>query len=423
MDISLWVAIASAALSSFFALASYSLREYRRVQLEEIFGHRPSGRRTLALLARHMTAMRLTASLFRALANTVLVVAILWLLGWQKSLATAAQAVVTAGAVIAIFGVAIPHAWANHDQQKVLAIVFWPVLICRFIAYPVTAIMQAFDLPISRLAGDTSAKGTNGDSAKQEILQVASEGLAEGEVANEEVEMIESVIEFGQTQAVEIMTPRTDVFALPGDMSWLEACRKVTQAGHTRVPVFEANLDNIIGILYAKDLLGFTADEKPSSLRQIMRKPFFIPESKLLNELLKEFKIRKVHLAVVLDEYGGTAGLVTIEDVLEEIVGDISDEYDAATTPLMRRIDEKTAEVEGRMYIDDLNDAMGLNVPEDGGYETIAGMVFSELGYIPSVGEKLQSHNAMFTVLAADERKINRLRVELIEHPESQADR
>ena len=421
MDISLGVAIAAAALSSFFALASYCLREHRRVQFEGTFGHRPSSRRTLALLTKHMTAMRLTASLSRALANTVLVVAIIWVLGWQKSLAGAAQAVVTAGAIIAIFGVAIPHGWADHDQQKVLAIVFWPVLICRYILYPVIAIMQAFDLPIRRLVGDTSAERTNSDRAKQEILQVASEGLAEGEVANEEVEMIESVIEFGQTQAAEIMTPRTDVFALPGDMSWPEACQKVTQAGHTRVPVFETNLDNIIGILYAKDLLGYTTDEKPSNLRQIMRKTYFIPESKLLNELLKEFKSRKVHLAVVLDEYGGTAGLVTIEDVLEEIVGDISDEYDAATTPLLRRIDEKTAEVEGRMYIDDLNDAMGLNVPEDAGYETVAGMVFSELGFIPSVGEKLHSHNARFTVLSADERKINRLRVELLGQPESEA--
>jgi len=186
------------------------------------------------------------------------------------------------------------------------------------------------------------------------------------------------------------------------------------------VPVYEGDLDNIIGIIYAKDLLQHVNSGDSINLRALMRKPFFVPETKRLDSLLREFKARKVHVAIVLDEYGGTAGLVSFEDVLEEIVGDISDEYDRPEPALMKRIDEKSAEVDGRMYIDDLNEAMGLNVPEDADYDTVAGMLFSELGYIPASGESLDAYGAHFAVLSADERKINRIRVEL--RPQEETD-
>jgi CBS domain containing-hemolysin-like protein len=133
----------------------------------------------------------------------------------------------------------------------------------------------------------------------------------------------------------------------------------------------------------------------------------------VLPDLLREFKARKVHIAIVLDEYGGTAGLVSIEDVLEEIVGDISDEYDHAEPALMRRTGPTAAEIDGRLLIDDLNDAMGLSIPENENYDTVAGFVFSQLGYIPGPGETLVSHGAKFTILAATERKISKLRIEL----------
>ncbi len=162
-------------------------------------------------------------------------------------------------------------------------------------------------------------------------------------------------------------------------------------------------------------MLKCAVGSEPADLRGLIRKCYFVPETKSLDDLLKEFKLRKVHLAVVLDEYGGTAGLVSVEDVIEEIVGDISDEYDEAVPAAVERIDERTAEVDGRFYVDELNDALGLELPEDEDYDTIAGFVFSELGYIPTVGETLEAGDAKFTVLAADERKITRLRVELLQ--------
>jgi len=283
----------------------------------------------------------------------------------------------------------------------------------RYALYPVTAVLQWLHLPVRRLSGVSDAEVENGDDARQEILHAASEGRAEGAVDADEAEMIESVIEFGETQAGEIMTPRTDVFALPADTPWDVAAERIVEAGHTRVPVYEGDLDNIIGILYAKDLLRYVGDSAPVDLRKILRKPFFVPETKALDDLLREFRAGKVHMAVVLDEYGGTAGIVTIEDVLEEIVGDISDEYDRAAPALARRVDERTLEVDGRLHIDDLNDLAKLEIPEDEDYDTVAGFVFSRLGHIPQVGEELPTPGARFTVLAADERKITRLRVEL----------
>jgi CBS domain containing-hemolysin-like protein len=186
----------------------------------------------------------------------------------------------------------------------------------------------------------------------------------------------------------------------------------LVSAGHSRIPIHDGDIDNIIGVLHVKDLLQ-AEDADHVDLRRLMRKPLFVPETKRLDDLLREFKARKVHMAIVLDEYGGTAGLVTVEDLIEEIVGDISDEYDRPESALMKRVDEHSAEVDGRMYVDDLNDALGLELPEDEDYDTVAGLVFSELGYIPPVGEKLTAYGVTFTVQAADDRKIIRLRVDV----------
>ena len=415
----IWLAIVATLLSGFFGLNNFALRALRRARLEEAFSG-PRGKVKLELLDRHLRALQLTASLGRALANLVLVVAILYLFDPVREamgrfnralLATAA-----AGVIIAIFGVGIPHAWASHAGEKVIRASLPLMMLFRYLFYPFIAMMQAMDVPIRRLAGVISEEDENAEHAKQEILQAATEGRAEGAFGLDEVKMIASVIEFGHIQAGKIMTPRTDIFALPVEMTAQEAAAKVMEGGHSRVPVYEGDLDNIIGILYAKDLLGQVGKDG-GDLRRIMRKPFFVPETKPLSDLLKEFKTRRVHLSIVLDEYGGTAGLVSIEDIVEEIIGDIADEYDIPEPALMNRIDEKTAEVDGRLYIDDLNEAMGLEIPEDADYDTIAGLIFSELGYIPPAGEVLEAYGARYTVLAADERKITKVRVEKLTHP------
>jgi putative hemolysin len=407
----------------FFALVSFALRDFSRAKLEEVFtaGKGSKGSRRLELLDSQLKPLQLTIALCWSLANLVLVVTMVTVFAktdpsFKKSLI----AIIWSGIIIAIMGVGIPHAWANYAGEKILYATFWILIALRYLLFPVVIVMQAFDLPIKRLSGQSDEDNENGESAKQEILQAAADGAAEGLVDDDEVEMIESVIEFSDTDAAEIMTPRTDVFALSIDTPWVQAVSEIHEAGHTRVPIYEDNLDNITGIIYAKDLLKhIITGEPPENLQALSRKPFFVPESKPLDDLLREFKSRKVHIAVVLDEYGGTAGLVSIEDVIEEIVGDISDEYDSPEDDAMRRINETTVEAEGRLRIDELNDLLELNLPEDEDYDTVAGFVVAELGYIPAIGEIVAVSDAKFTIMESDERKISRLRIEKLDAEEN----
>ncbi|MCE5277938.1 MAG: hemolysin family protein [Planctomycetaceae bacterium] len=411
-----WAATVAAIISGYFALISYTLGWQRRLQLEESFSS-PGGRRRLDWVESNLRPLRLMVSLVRNLGNLVLMVAIVQLIvpAGNYTLWRLIGAIVAAAGIIAIFGVAIPHAWATYSGERVLAGTMPVLIACRYAFYPVTAVMSAFDKPIRRLTGSVEATAAeNGEAAKQEILQAASEGRLEGAVGAAEVEMIESVMEFAETRAGQIMTPRTDIFAAAIDMPWAQLVQAIIESGHTRVPVYQGNLDNIVGILYAKDLLRYVVEHEPGDLRSILRKPYFVPETKPLDDLLRDFKVRKIHFAVVLDEYGGTAGIVTIEDVVEEIIGEITDEYDQPEPAMMHRIDANNAEVDGRMRVDELNDELDLDLPQDEDYDTIAGMVFAELGYIPSAGEKLEAHGVRVTVLAADERKITRLKVEAL---------
>jgi putative hemolysin len=373
--------------------------------LEEVLEDHP-GKARLEVLDRHLWALRLNASLCRTISNVMLVVVVSMLFG-GRILPTVGVSI----GLIALFGIAIPHAWAAYADEQILAATFPVLLVLRRVMSPAIWLMQRFDLPIRRLTGIAETEASTEETAKQDILQAASDGQAEGAVDADEVEMIESVMEFGDTHAAEIMTPRTDIFALDSGMTWKDAVQRIIEAGHTRVPVFSGDIDNIIGVLYAKDMLRLIGAGESIAIEDLVRKPFFVPETKALDDLLKEFKVRMVHIAIVLDEYGGTAGMVTIEDVLEEIVGEIADEYDQSEEDMMQRIDDRTIEADGRMYIDDLNDALDLEIPEDAGYDTVAGLVFSELGYIPQVDETLQAFGADFAVLAADDRKITRLRV------------
>ncbi len=424
LSLLLWAVVVTA-MSCLFGLLSYSTRAFRRVQLEEAFPGE-SGKRRIDWLDGHLNALRLMMSLLRSLSNILLVLLVVWLLhdytGHEKALHMIGSATI-AIALVAVFGVGVPNAWAASVGERMLA-TFYPLIVgLYYITWPAIQLMQVFDVPVRRLSGVPDTEGeSNGGAARQEILSVATESRAEGDMDAGELEMIESVMEFGETHTGEIMTPRTDIFALPADTPFDEVVTRIVQAGHTRVPIYREDIDDIVGILYAKDLLRYIDSPEPATLTSVVHKPFFVPEAKLLDDLLAEFKARKLHMAIVLDEYGGTAGLVTIEDVIEEIVGEITDEYDVAEPEPIQMIDAAAVEAEGRAYIDDVNDALDLSIPEDEDYDTVAGLVLSELGYVPAAGDALDSYGARFTVLDADERKINRLRVEKLPEDAGDAD-
>jgi CBS domain containing-hemolysin-like protein len=270
------------------------------------------------------------------------------------------------------------------------------------------------DRLVRRLAGVTEATPDQEQEEKQEeILSLVEQGRMEGVVDAEEMEMIENVLELSETTAEEIMTPRTDIIAINVNDDLQEILEIIINAGHSRIPVYEKNIDTIVGLIYAKDLLSEIGKSPGDfNIREKMRKPYFIPETKPLNDLLGEFQNQKLHIAVLLDEYGGTTGIVTIEDILEELVGEIVDEYEETPPESIKKIDETTIEVDARIYIDDLNNEFELALPEDEDYDTVGGFVFSHLGYVPKTGEIFGYENVKFTIAAAEARKIKRIRIQ-----------
>jgi len=232
-------------------------------------------------------------------------------------------------------------------------------------------------------------------------------------IEQEEHEMIKSIFEFGDTVVREVMTPRTEMDAVPSTLSLDEALERSRQSGHARLPVFEGDLDHIIGVLYVRDVLAYwsSREAQPPALTQIMRAPFFVPETKKVNELLREFRQLKTQLAVIVDEYGGTSGLVTLEDVIEEIVGDLSDEYDREPGASLRQLDEDTFEVDGALSVYDLNDTLDIHIPVAPDFDTVGGYVMYKLGRVPAEGEQISEHDFTLTVLSVVERRVEQLRV------------
>lgn len=229
-------------------------------------------------------------------------------------------------------------------------------------------------------------------------------------------EMIERVVEMTRQTVAEVMTERSSMLTLPASVSALDAARAFTESGRSRVPLFGENRDDIVGVLYAKDLFPRLVDADPDTVipRKLARPPLFVPETKVAHDLLAEFRARRVQLAVVLDEYGGVSGLVTLEDLLEELVGLIDDEHDVPSDdePVVALGDARF-EVDAAMPLEDLNDRLDLTLPTDGDFETVGGLAFDALGHLPEPGASFRFEGVEFTVLEVADRSIKRLRLDL----------
>lgn len=248
---------------------------------------------------------------------------------------------------------------------------------------------------------------------EEEIQELMDAGEEEGLINEEENEMIRSIFALRDTTAREIMVPRTDMACVPIDATVQEVLQSIIECGHSRLPVYDGTTDNIIGLIYAKDYLKYWGmDESAVDLKRILRPPYFIPETKNLEELLQEFKKKRVHLAIVVDEYGGTSGLVSIEDLLEQIVGDIQDEYDVEEEWLTEEADGSVV-VDGRLPIEELEEHFDIEIEREK-FDTVGGLLFHLTGRIPSVGEEVESDTIRFTVLEADERRVSKVRVSRI---------
>jgi len=278
---------------------------------------------------------------------------------------------------------------------------------------PLTKPAEIVDEAVKRLVGANLVE----DEAEEDLLRSIEDTERQGGIDATSAQMMENVVEFSDTLVGSIMTPRTAIEGIEYTDDLAAIRGFIHDDGHSRVPVYEESLDHVVGVLYVKDLVRWVgAAAGDFKLRPLLREPIRVPESKRVSELLRDFQRGKVHMAIVVDEYGGTAGLVTIEDVLEEIVGEIRDEHDApeASEPGFREVSAGVLEADGRCPVADLNARLEVQLPEDEGYDTIAGFVLSRMGRVPEVGATVEGGGARVKVLAAGPTAISRVSVERV---------
>ena len=444
MIVPLLITAAACFGACYFAATHSALKTFSRKRLLDLLELRNQPHRAQVLQDR-LGELLLTTGLLRSCLGLVVVLSTLYLIKIELGPQAGASvwpyvgAFLIASLLLGVFTVAIPGSWAEYRTERLLA---WSIPLLRIVSLilrPITIPLSLFDPMVRRISG-VDLQDDDDDLSDQVLAAV--EDHEEGEhIAEEQKAMIEAIFDLHDTDAARIMTPRTDIQGLELTATLDEVKHAVIEFGHSRLPVYRENLDEIVGILYAKDLLplldhppapaprsdlsvslnenshadaaGSYAAAPPFELQSLLRKPFLIPESKRVLELLHEFQSTKIHLAVVLDEYGGTAGLITIEDILEEIVGEIQDEYEPEDdAPVFVTVDENTARVDARTHIDDLNDRLNLDLPEDEDYDTVGGFVFAELGHIPDPGESFEAHGIKVTVDEAERTKVIAVTVE-----------
>ncbi len=427
----LWSAVALSMLGFFLSWICYSLRGFSYSRLEEISTARNRKDRFTQILRRSEDVLLACECLLVLTISIAVGMFLIWVLR-QDAVALAPPNSATTWIVrlliLALFSgtfwVLVPWTLSRISGERLLYF-SWPVLrSLLFLFRAVLSVSAYVDKVLHRLVGLEEPAENAAESLDEEIRTVIDEGHTEGVLEAGARTMIHRVMDLGEHDVATIMTPRTDMFCIPDHLSLEEARRQFIEAAHTRVPVIGKSTDDIVGILYAKDLLkslnqledgADKADQAESlQLKDIVREPFYVPETNRIDTLLETMKREHIHLAIVLDEYGGVVGLVTLEDILEEIVGEIGDEFDEkGESPQIVSLGPDKMEIDARVRIDDLNDQFDFQLPDDGDYDTLGGFVTERLGRVPKVGEHIVWSNLRITVLVADKRKIDKLRVEV----------
>ena len=433
------VALGALFIGVISAAAHQSLRDLPRGRLEEIIKANGIGVRKSMIRAildadrEHAAAVALP----RVVANLVVLISTVGWIAELRGHAAPDMVDISAGTAIAAViiwsaGVVFPIALAEHAGERVILSLCRYIRLMHGLTLPLRACTNWLDVFVARLSG--SSTRTASEELEAELRSVVEEGKRGGGIDEEERDMIEAVVKFRSTSVERIMTPRTEVNAMPYTDNIVEVLESVLNTGHSRIPVFEENLDHVSGVLYAKDLLGWLAratDKQRDQFRlsPLLRDAHFVPETKMVRDLLSELLEKNVHLAMVADEYGGTSGLVTLEDIIEEVFGDIRDEYEIREQDVEPscEIDPETrsAAVDARMRIDDLNDELedlGVELPDAPEYDTLGGFVVTSLGRIPQAGEVLEIEQARIEVLEADAARVVRLRVDSLVEPETEDD-
>ena len=314
--------------------------------------------------------------------------------------------------LILIFGELFPKVIASKNPFKFAKFIAIPLNYCSILIYPVAeSITEIIKLSSSKLSFDKSKSALT----KEELIDLANIGKEKGTIEDDEHSLISSLVSFAGLSVDEVMTPRVDIIGVSIHDDYDKIVSLITQSGHSRLPVYKDNIDEIIGIIFAKDLLVFVKNPgliKNFSLQSLMKKPLFVPETKLISDLLKEFQEKKVHIAIVVDEYGGTAGLISLEDIIEEVVGDIWDEFDKEENHLIKLNDNEYVAL-GKTKLDEINEKLNIRIAvDDDDYDTLGGFILHKAGNIPKDNYTFIDYDIRFVVKEVQNKRIKKVILE-----------
>ncbi len=414
------------ALRAFFAVARSALVNMRRSRLAELEQRGVASARVMEQLAEDSSKLLATAEV-GAIFSLVLAASIAalsfieptaaWIGGLASPWLSAPVALVAAyaidvfitGMVLFVFGRLIPEAIAVRNPEPVALATVRLMQVSSVVLSPMVRTAVALSNLLSLPMGSQRREG-GALVTEEELKTLVDAGEEEGLIEEDEKEMILSVLDFGDTVAREVMVPRIDMVAVEVSTDFDHALDIIIASGHSRVPVYRETIDDIVGLLYVKDMLKALRDRTPQPLEKLARQAYFTPESKKVSELLQELQNRRVHVCIVVDEYGGTAGMVTIEDILEEIVGEIQDEYDTEEPDFQLLPDGAGYILEAGMAIDDVNELLHIEMPTDQS-DTLGGFIYDQLGEVPEVGATVHYAGMLFEVLAISDRRILKVKV------------
>lgn len=427
-----WCAVAVAAvLTSLLSLILGAIRYHSRSKLEPLLRDAPRRRAQLDALLAAEDRLVIAINALRGIAMTIGLVALATALvvrtirvhgpepdqlEWAWC---GAEAVLLGTAFFVAFGQTIPRA-IGEQRAEVVLVRFLPLVnLLRILSMPVIVPFTALHRLTLQVANVETPDEVQ--EIKDEILSAAMAGESEGLFDQTAMDVIKNVMEFRDVAVAEVMTARIDVVHVDAKDDLPALLRKAQEHQFSRLPVTDGSLDKVAGILVVKDLLRFIGPEgalkADFDLKSLWRPAYFVPETKRIADLLRELRSRKVHMAIVADEYGGTAGLVTMEDLVEEIIGEIDDEHDKEAHPPVRRLSDVELDIDGKVLIDDLNRSVGFKLPEEPEVDTVGGLLAMRLGKIPAKGDRLNLNGVALTVTDADERRARRIHVKLLHAP------
>jgi putative hemolysin len=401
------------AASGLLALAETSLVRTSRVKAKALLDEHRRGARPLVRLVEHpeqfLNPVLLLVLVCQLVSATLVgVLASAWLGAWGVAVGTVFEVV-----VIFVLFEAVPKNWAVHNPER--AALFTAPIVAALVRFPPVRAVSGVLIGLANLLiGRRGAANVPPPRVTEsELLAMADVAQAEDVIELHERTLIHSIIDFGDAVVREVMVPRLDMFTLDARITVRDALEQVLAAGRSRVPVHQGDVDDVVGIAYAKDLMRAEHDGQGDHLvRAHLRPAHFVPETKRLTALLREMQEAKFHMSVVVDEYGSTVGLVTLEDLIEELVGEIVDEYDVEE-PVVETLSDGSVVVTGRMAIDDVDDLLGTELPQEG-WDTVGGLILAVSGHVPSEGESVELDGVRLVAQRVQGRRISRVRIERV---------